>query len=116
MIGEKQQKIDDLKEIEKIIRCQLYHYAFILEHIDEELAKFDKEVETLKEQRECVWQRFVEAPEQLIKLKAQLEDIRSKQQKMKTTKQDSAKKTQRIKDHIVKLRKRLSQLEGEGAG
>lgn len=113
MIGNKQQKIDDLKETEKIVTSLLQHYAFILEHVDEKMAELDKEIDVLKEKKEYIWSHFVEAPEQLIKLKQQLQEIQDKRQAVKTTEKDKTERIQRIKNRVAKLRERLGQLENE---
>lgn len=107
--NEKQQgRLDDLKETKGIVTHLHNHYEFILEHFDEETAKLDLEIAVIQEKKDRVLQHFVEAPEQLIKLKQQLIDLTAKENEINT----GAKNVNRLKSRIAKLREKLADLEG----
>ncbi len=97
-----------LKEDRIICTHLKNHYAWILENFDAERARLDAEIAVIKEKKDTVLRKYTEAPQQLISLGRQLEEIAVKEATAKKKPMDTAK----LKIRIEKLRKRLEDLEG----
>jgi len=103
------QKMHDLLETQRMLKTLIQHYTYSLNNHEEIMERVNKELNAALSNVKSAQNDYDNAPQQIVALTNQLNDVVSKYQ---TIKDSSTGKTQRINKFKV-LRARLAALQKE---